>query len=55
VDLQDFRFAGVDADLGKDGHQLFPECCELLPRIPDLADSEASTARPRIDRSTRAA
>ena len=24
VDLQDFRFAGVDADLGKDGHQLFP-------------------------------
>jgi hypothetical protein len=33
VDLHDFRLAGVDADLGEDGHQSLSECLELLPEI----------------------
>jgi hypothetical protein len=42
VDLDYFRLAGVDPDLGKDRHQSLAECLELLSGIPDLADAEAS-------------
>lgn len=40
VDLKDLRFARVYPYLRQKGHEALPECVKLLPRIPNLADSD---------------
>ena len=34
--------AGLDSDLGEDGHQSLTECLELLLGIPDLTDAKVA-------------
>jgi hypothetical protein len=40
VDLKRLRFARVYAHVREKGHEALPERIDLLPRIPNLADSE---------------